>query len=89
MINPTPFWPSLEPWATLTPVQVTMSTARIHQGGGSSPLGAMSILGSLTIAFKKRYKLPASTKPIMGEISNDSPTSSAFCQLTPAVREWL
>ena len=39
MISPIPFWPSLEPWAKLTPVQVPMRIARIHHGGGSSELG--------------------------------------------------
>ena len=40
MIRPMPFWPSLEPWAKLTPVQVKISRARIHSGGGWLPFGA-------------------------------------------------
>jgi hypothetical protein len=39
MISPMPFWPSFDPWAKLTPVQVRISTPRIHQGGGSGPSG--------------------------------------------------
>ena len=40
MMRPMPFWPSLEPWKKLTPVQVRMSRLRIQNGGGSVPSGA-------------------------------------------------
>ncbi len=40
MINPMPFWPSLEPCEKLTPVQVSTSRLRIQNGGGASPYGA-------------------------------------------------
>jgi hypothetical protein len=40
MIWPMPFWPSFEPCAKLTPVQVRIRMPRIHQGGGWLPLGA-------------------------------------------------
>ena len=40
MMRPMPFWPSLEPWANETPVQVAMSVPRIHHGGGLLPFGA-------------------------------------------------
>ena len=40
MIRPMPFWPSFEPWAKLTPVQVKISRPRIHKGGGVLPFGA-------------------------------------------------
>ena len=40
MIRPMPFWPSLEPWAKDTPVQVRINRPRIHHGGGASLLGS-------------------------------------------------
>ena len=40
MIRPMPFWPSFEPCANDTPVQVSTSRPRIHHGGGVLPLGA-------------------------------------------------
>ena len=39
MMRPMPFWPSLEPWAKLTPEQVKISSARIGHGGGVCALG--------------------------------------------------
>ena len=41
MINPMPFWPSFEPCAKLTPVQVSTSSPRIHGGGVSAQAGAL------------------------------------------------
>jgi hypothetical protein len=38
-INPIPFWPSFEPCAKLTPVQVKTSSPRIQGGGGALPSG--------------------------------------------------
>ncbi len=38
--RPCPFWPSLEPCAKLTPVQVRISSERTHSFGGCSPSGA-------------------------------------------------
>ena len=40
MIRPMPFWPSFEPCANDTLVQVRISKPRIHSGGGLSVLGA-------------------------------------------------
>ena len=40
MIRPMPFWPSFEPWAKLTPVQVKISTLRIHRAAAVPPFGA-------------------------------------------------
>src|SRR5262249_58215793 len=40
MISPMPFWPSLEPCANDTPVQVRIRIARIHNGGGAALSGA-------------------------------------------------
>ncbi len=40
MIRPMPFWPSFEPWAKLTPVQVRISRPRIQIGGALLPSGA-------------------------------------------------
>jgi hypothetical protein len=40
-MSPMPFWPSFEPWAKLTPVQVNTSSARIQPGGGALPSGAL------------------------------------------------
>ncbi len=39
MMRPMPFWPSLEPWKKLTPVQVSTSKPRIHNGGGLFAVG--------------------------------------------------
>ena len=39
MIKPMPFWPSLEPCANDTPVQVSTSNPRIHHGGGFPAFG--------------------------------------------------
>jgi hypothetical protein len=33
MMSPIPFWPSFEPWAKETPVQVRIRRLLIHQGG--------------------------------------------------------
>ena len=41
MMRPMPFWPSLEPWKNETPVQVSTSSARIHNGGGEVVAGAV------------------------------------------------
>ncbi len=40
MMRPMPFWPSFEPCAKLTPVQVKISSALIHSGGGALDFGA-------------------------------------------------
>ena len=41
MMRPMPFWPSLEPWAKLTPVQVSTSRPRIQNGGGCGAFGGL------------------------------------------------
>ena len=41
MIRPMPFWPSFEPCAKLTPVQVRIRMPRIHNGGGAAPFGSL------------------------------------------------
>ncbi len=41
MMRPMPFWPSLEPCANETPVQVAMRRPRIHTGGGLLPSGSL------------------------------------------------
>ena len=46
MISPIPFWPSLEPCAKLTPVQVQTSRPRIQSGGGCVAGGRLVQLGS-------------------------------------------
>ncbi|MNY82233.1 hypothetical protein D3C86_2242130 [compost metagenome] len=65
-----PFWPSLEPWAKDTPVQVRIRMARIHQGGGVSPLGAWY----RARFFKNRRNASSNraekTKPTSGDSSN-------------------
>ncbi len=40
MMRPIPFWPSLEPCAKLTPVQVSISRPRIQVGGALPGSGA-------------------------------------------------
>src|SRR5580700_8784550 len=85
MIKPMPFWPSLEPWKKLTPVQVIMSSTRIQKGGGSFPFGAWysSLLG---ISFLETMRSSAAkTKPTMGERTNDFPMLVAWPQSTPLV----
>ena len=44
-MRPMPFWPSLEPWKKLTPVQVRTRRPRIQGGGGLSFSGARVELG--------------------------------------------
>ncbi len=38
-MSPIPFWPSFEPCAKLTPVQVKIKIARMIAGGGLLPSG--------------------------------------------------
>lgn len=70
MIRPMPFWPSLEPWAKETPVQVRISSPRIHSGGGVLPLGALYSWRFLTNSFSASSSRPANTKPITGDSSS-------------------
>ena len=86
--RPTPFCPSFDPCAKLTPVHVPISTARIHRGGGWVPTGARYSCGSRISRFAASNSSAATVKPISGEISSASPTSPAFPQLTPAPNSW-
>src|SRR5271156_1235565 len=87
MIRPIPFWPSFEPCAKLTPVQVRISRPRIQKGGGASAFGASKSLGSLMITLKNSSKSPESTKPTTGETSSAWKTLPTCDQSTPVVPE--
>src|SRR5215471_11029068 len=85
--RPIPFWPSLEPWAKLTPVQVRVRTPRIHRGGGESDFGEVYSSGWRMIRLAMSSNRAAPTKPRMGEMSRESPTSAALFQLTPSPKD--
>ena len=53
MIRPMPFWPSLEPCAKLTPVQVRISRLRIHSGGAFGPSGAGHVRMCYATSYEK------------------------------------
>ncbi len=84
MISPIPFWPSFEPCAKLTPVQVDTSTARIQRGGGRSPGGGSYNSGFWTVLLSSRSRTADRVNPIKGESRSDRPTSPALLQLIPA-----
>src|SRR6266849_662459 len=84
MISPMPFCPSFEPWAKLTPVQVSININRIHNGGGVSPLGARYSSGLCTKSLAIRRSRAAPQNPTIGENKREEPTSPAFAQLTPS-----
>src|SRR5579872_3206898 len=83
-MSPMPFWPSLEPCAKLTPVQVSISRPRIHMGGALPGSGAAYRSGRLMHAFKSNRRSAAQVKPTTGETNNDIPTSEALDQLMPS-----
>src|SRR5215472_12660337 len=85
MIRPMPFWPSFEPCAKLTPVQVSTRRPRIHHGGGVAPSGARYSAGIRISALASSSKAAARTKPAKGENSSDLPTPAACPQSTPLV----
>src|SRR3984885_8242440 len=85
MRSPIPFWPSLEPWAKLTPVQVRTSRPRIQNGGGASPLGASKSRGSLITTLISSNSRAAKTNPTTGEINNARKTVPTCDQSTPEV----
>src|SRR6266849_524316 len=84
MIRPMPFCPSFEPWAKLTPAQVSINTNRIHNGGGVSPLGARYSSGLCTKSLAIRRSRAAPQNPTIGENKREQPTSPAFAQLSPS-----
>src|SRR5277367_3798145 len=84
MIRPIPFWPSFEPCAKLTPVQVKIRTIRIHQGGGRSPSGAAYSAGMRSSSLDSSSRPPARKKPIKGENTSASAVSATLDQFTPS-----
>ena len=75
MIRPIPFWPSLEPCAKLTPVQVKIRIARMIAGGGLFPSGGWNNSNwRLKIVLTNKNKIAAKAKPIKGENNNALPT---------------
>ena len=70
MIRPMPFWPSFEPCAKLTPVQVAIRMLRIHSGGGLLPSGAAYSAGLRTMNFRTSSRIAAMQKPNSGESSS-------------------
>ncbi len=85
MMRPMPFWPSFEPCAKLTPVQVSTSSARISSGGGCVPFGSLNRAGTGISALAINIRSAAALKPISGENSSDSPIFVAWPQSTPLV----
>src|ERR1700761_7234918 len=85
MIRPMPFWPSLEPWAKDTPVQVRIRRPRIQIGGGASVLGSWEREGPLTRALRINRAMAARPKPMIGLNSKAWNTLSAWPQSTPEV----
>ena len=83
-MSPMPFWPSFEPCAKLTPVQVSINSSRIGHGGGSSPTGGSNSALLRTRAFINNRTSAAMTKPIRGDSSSALPTSATLVQLTPS-----
>jgi hypothetical protein len=71
MIRPMPFWPSLEPWAKETPVQVRISRPRMYHGGGVLPTGASYSSRRLTSARKASSSKAAQPKPTIGDNSSE------------------
>ena len=70
MIRPMPFWPSLEPWAKDTPVQVRISRPRIQAGGGSLLLGCSYSSRFFTKQLERSSSSAEKTKPTIGESSS-------------------
>ncbi|MNP69216.1 hypothetical protein D3C76_1652860 [compost metagenome] len=70
MIRPMPFCPSLEPWAKETPVQVRISSPRIHQGGGVRPSGARNSAGLRTRKRSTHTSSAVPAKPTSGDSSS-------------------
>src|SRR5262245_12291056 len=87
MISPIPFWPSFDPCAKLTPVQVRMRIARIQSGGGASPAGG-AYNSRRGISTRAILSSSAPTmNPTSGEMSSDLPTLAACSQSTPLVAD--
>src|SRR5215831_2823273 len=88
MIRPIPFWPSLDPCAKLTPVQVRTSKPRIHQGG-DFPWAAGSYNSRFGIKSLARINSNAEqVKPTIGDTRRAVNTSWVFAQLTPSPKTW-
>ena len=71
MMRPMPFWPSFEPCAKLTPVQVSTSKPRIQNGGGWLPCGSLNRSGTGIRALATNINKAAALNPINGENSSD------------------
>src|SRR5580704_19269288 len=83
-----PFCPSFDPCAKLTPVQVSTSSERIQNGGGSAPSGALySALLGMT-AFINISKSAAPRNPTKGESTSAFPMLVAWPQSTPLVPDF-
>src|ERR1700689_4282773 len=85
MIRPMPFWPSLEPWAKDTPVQVSIRMLRIHNGGASLFFGASNSWRFLITTRSASSSSAAAANPTSGESSSDSPILVTCVQSTPLV----
>src|ERR1700730_14161827 len=85
MMRPMPFWPSFEPCAQLTPVQVNTNKPRINSGGGRLPSGSLNNEGIGISVLAINISKAAALNPINGENSNDCPIFAAWLQSTPLV----
>src|SRR5262245_21421841 len=85
MIRPMPFWPSFDPCAKLTPVQVRISNARIQNGGGVAPRGSPYSWRLVSTRLETSSRIAAQMNPTSGDNSSERPTPAACAQSTPLV----
>ena len=72
MMRPMPFWPSFEPCAKLTPVQVRISSPRIQKRRRRRPFGLVIELRRCgSAACSDQQQQAADTKPTSGDNSSD------------------
>ena len=83
MISPMLFWPSLVPCAKDTPVQVAISSRRIHHTGGLPSGGGANRFSSCSSRLPTWNKPSDKAKPSSGENSSPFSTSTIACHSTP------
>src|SRR5262249_52823977 len=85
-----PFWPSLDPWAKLTPPHVVTRMARIHQGGRSSLLagGGTYSSGSGIVRFEATRRIAAGKKPKRRGDKKRKANTARLGQLEPSDESW-
>ena len=81
IINPTPFWPSLDPWEKLTNVLERINIERIQMGGAFFAGASLKMALLVIVLLMTCIKNIARTNPIIGDMINDNPASATLCQL--------